>query len=323
MKAFEYTQAQSVSGAVERFKEGKASRYLGGGVDLLGEMKDYLVEPDRVVDLKRIPGFATVERSGKELSLGAGVLLSRLEKDGEIRKRFPAIAEAARHVGSPQVRNMGTLGGNLAQHSRCWYYRHPDVECLKNGGDRCYARSGDSRYHCLFTENPCISPVVSNLASALMALGAKVHVFTGKGEEEWTLEDLYRDAWRNPTAHNSLSPGDLIVRVVVPDEGRRSHYLQQSDKADFDWALVSAAASARIEQGRLRAPRLVVGVIAPGPFQSEEVNGMLEGAELTEELAAAAAEKLLEGADATEENAYKVPLAKALARRCLLKLREA
>lgn len=320
MKAFSYSQAQSFEGALERFHEASASQYLAGGVDLLGEMKDGLVEPDRLVNLKRIPESDTIEVDGDAWTFGPNVTIGRLEKHGELRKRLPALAEAAGHVGSPQIRNMGTLGGNLAQHSRCWYYRHKDIQCLKNGGARCYARQGDSRYHCLFTENPCISPSVSNLATALMALEGRIHVFTKNGEEEWTVEDLYREAWRNPMAHNSLSPSDLIVRVVVPDAGRRSHYLQQSDRAEFDWALVSAAASAQIEGGTLRDARLVIGSIAPGPFQLDEVNAMLEGKALTEDLAAAAAEKLLAKADPTAENAYKVPLAKALARRSLMAL---
>lgn len=320
MKAFSYSQAQSFQGAVERFNEADAARYLAGGVDLLGEMKDSVLEPDRLVNLKPIPESDSIEAGDEIWTLGPNVTIGRLEKHGKLRERFPAIAEAARHVGSPQIRNMGTLGGNLAQHSRCWYYRHKDVQCLKNGGAQCYARLGDSRYHCLFTDNPCISPSVSNLATALMALEGRIHVLTEKGEEEWTLEDLYRDAWRNPMAHNSLAPADLIVRVIVPDAGRRSHYLQQSDRAEFDWALVSAAASARMEGGTLRDARLVVGCVAPGPYQLEEVNAMLEGKSLTEDLAASAAEKLLDKADPTPENAYKVPLAKTLARRCLMAL---
>lgn len=320
MKPFQYAQAQSYPGAVELYRDAPSSEYLGGGVDLLGQLKDSLVAPDRLVNLKRIPESDTIEHEKGAWTFGPGVTIRRLQDHPEIRKRFPAIAEACRHVGSPQIRNMGTLGGNLAQHSRCWYYRHKDIQCLKKGGELCYASIGESRYHCLFTNNPCISPAVSNLATALMALDARVFVLTGKGEQEWTVSKLFEDAWNTPTAHHSLKPGDLIVRVVVPDEKRRSHYLQQSDKAEFDWALVSAAASARLENGRLRDPRLVLGCVAPGPFQKAEANAILEGQSLTEELAAKAAEKLLEGAEPTAENAYKVPLAKALARRCLMQL---
>lgn len=320
MNAFEYTQAQSYAGAAELYRDASSSQYLGGGVDLLGQMKDDLTTPKRLVNLKTISESDTIDQREAGWTIGPNVILARLQNHEEIKTRFPAIAEAARHVGSPQIRNMGTLGGNLAQHSRCWYYRQKDVKCLKNGGTQCYARSGDSRYHCLFTRNACISPAVSNLATALMALNGKVFVLTEEGEKEWTIEDLYASAWTDSEAHNSLKSGDLIVRVVVPDEGRRSHYIQQSDKAEFDWALVSAAASAKVEDGVLREPRIALGSVASGPYQVEEVNAMLEGQTLTEDLAAKAAEKLLDGAAESPENAYKVPLAKALARRCLMKL---
>lgn len=322
MKPFEYAQAQSYPGALELYREAQSSEYLGGGVDLLGQLKDALVAPDRIVNLKRIPNSDTIEQENGAWTFGPGVTISRLQEHPEIGKRFPAIAEASRHVGSPQIRNMGTLGGNLAQHSRCWYYRHKDIQCLKNGGDLCYASIGESRYHCLFTDNSCISPAVSNLATALLALDARVFVLTDEGEQEWTVEKLFEDAWNTPTSHHSLKPGNLIVRVVVPDEKRRSHYLQQSEKAEFDWALVSVAASAKIESGVLRDPRLVLGCVAPGPYQVAEVNALLEGERLSGDLASKAAEKLLQGAEPTSDNAYKVPLAKALARRCLLQLAE-
>lgn len=320
MKPFQYANARTFAGAGKLYRDAPSSAYLGGGVDLLGRMKDGLAEPERVVNLKKIPESGKIERKGNTWNLGPGVTIAQLQDHEEIGKAFPGIAEAARHVGSPQIRNMGTLGGNLAQHSRCWYYRHKDVQCLKNGGDVCYASVGDSRYHSLFTNNACISPVVSNLATALAALDATVVVRTSEGQKDWTIEDLFEDAWNDPAAHHSLKPGDLIVLVKIPDFKRRSHYMQQSDKAEFDWALVSAAASARVEGGVLRQPQLVLGAIAPGPYQLKEVNDMLEGQPLTETLAGKAAERLLEGAEATPENAYKIPLAKAIARRCLLKL---
>lgn len=320
MNAFEYARAQTFDGAADLYHDAKSSAYLAGGVDLMGQMKDTLTAPERVINLRSIGKSATIERKDGSWILGPNVTIAAMEAHKELGKRLAAVSEASRHVGSPQIRNMGTLGGNLAQHSRCWYYRQKDVQCLKNGGELCYASIGDSRYHCLYTNCECISPSVSNLAVALMALDARVTVLTAEGAEEWTIEQLYAEAWNDPGVHNSLQPGQLITGIIIPDEGRRSHYLQQSDKAEFDWALVSAAASARIEDGRLRAPRLVLGCIAPGPFQMKEVNELLDGQRLTDALADKAAERLLENAAPTEANRYKVPLARALAKRSLLHL---
>ena len=139
---------------------------------------------------------------------------------------FPVLQQAAAEVGSQQIRNVATVGGNLAQHSRCWYYRHRDTVCLKRGGDLCYARHGENRYHSLFTGNTCISPVVSNLATAFAALDAVAIVLRDGTETRWNMAELYQRAWENPTAQNSLNPGDLLLKVEIPTERRQGAFLQ-------------------------------------------------------------------------------------------------
>jgi xanthine dehydrogenase YagS FAD-binding subunit len=274
-----------------------------------------------VVNVKSIAGLDAIEPGAGQWRIGANVRLAPLASDPRVKTTFAGLAEAAAHVGSPQIRNLATVGGNLAQHSRCWYYRHRDVKCLKNGGTRCYAAEGENKYHCLFTNNPCISPVVSNLAVALAALDATVTVQRRRGPVDWTLEELFEDAWENPRAHHSLDPGDMITGVTIPVvPGRRSHYHQISEKSDFDWALVSCAVAAKVDGRRLSSARVVLGAIAPGPFMREEVNALLEGRELDEALAREAADRLLADAEPREHNAYKVPMAKALVRRSLLAL---
>jgi hypothetical protein len=175
--------------------------------------------------------------------------------------------DAAAEVASPQIRNVATVGGNLAQHSRCWYFRHRDTVCLKKNGDLCYARNGENRYHSLFTGNTCISPVVSSLATTFAALDATAIVLRDGKETRMSMAELYRARWENPLAHNSLDPGDLILRVEIPTARRQSAYLQASDKHTFDWALVSCAAAAEVRDGRLKSPRVALGSIsraAPG-----------------------------------------------------------
>ena len=318
MKPFQYATALSPERAVEL--AGRDGRFFAGGIDVLGEMKDGLSAPDVLVNVKELPDTHEITQGNDAWTFGTNVRLVELETDPQVRAIFPGLAEAAREVGSPQIRNVATIGGNLAQHSRCWYYRHKDIECLKNGGDTCFARIGKNRHHSLFSGNPCISPVVSNLSVALAALGAEVVVFDGEGERRMTVPELYENAWVNSLAHNSLGPKDLILRVEVPLERDRSAYLQVSEKKRFDWALVSAAAAARVEGRRLHAPRVVLGVVAPVPYQVEEANALLDGQELTEALAEEAAEILLDDARPRTYNGYKVPLAKALAKRALMNL---
>ena len=174
MKSFSYATALSPDSARELV--GEQGRYIAGGQDLLSEMKDYVAQPNILVNVKSLPGLNKIEQGRNAWTIGANVTISQVEEHAGIAKTFPGLQQAAAEVGSKQIRNLGTVGGNLAQHSRCWYYRQRDVECAKKGGDMCYARHGVNKYHSLYTGNPCISPVVSNLAVALGALDASVVV---------------------------------------------------------------------------------------------------------------------------------------------------
>src|ERR1700740_149731 len=277
MQNFEYVAARAVEGAIQLSTS--ESRFLAGGIDLLGEMKEYITSPKRIIDIKLIPGLDQIDTSTSIWKLGANVTISEIAKNKQILTTLPGLAEAASEVGSPQIRNVATLGGNLAQHSRCWYYRHRDLHCLKRGGSTCYAREGENKYHSLFSGNPCISPVVSNLAVILAALNATVNVRRGDNEVHLTIPELYSDAWNNPLAHNSLQPGDLIVHVEIPTQKNRSAYLQVSEKGDFDWALVSCAAAGRMTGDRWSEVSVFLGAIAPIPYRLE--SPLIENGELS------------------------------------------
>ncbi|HHY84864.1 MAG TPA: xanthine dehydrogenase family protein subunit M [Verrucomicrobia bacterium] len=318
MKAFEYATALTPASARELVADGGA--YLAGGNDLLNMMKDHLVEPTRLVNIKSLPGLNRIQPGPQTWTLGALVTVAEIEDHAELKKTFPGLQQAAAEAASRQIRNVATLGGNLAQHSRCWYFRHRDTLCLKKGGDTCYARHGENKYHSLFTGNTCISPVVSNLAVALAVLDATVVVDREGKEMRMTIPEFYAKAWDNPMAHNSLSPGDLILRVEIPVQNRRSAYQQISEKASFDWALVSCAASARVEGGKVTQARIALGSISPVPHLVKAANDFLEGKELNEETAGQAAELMLQRARPQRHNGYKIPMARALIRRTLLQL---
>jgi xanthine dehydrogenase YagS FAD-binding subunit len=320
MNAFAYATAHSTDSARELVADHGA--YLAGGNDLLGLLKDYLIpSPNILVNVKSLPGLNQIERGEKSWTIGALVTVAELENDAALAKVFPGLHDAAAEIASPQIRNVATVGGNLAQNSRCWYFRHRDTVCLKKGGDLCYARDGDNRYHSLFTGNTCISPVVSSLGAMFAALDATAVVLRDGKETRMSMDDFYHLAWENPLAHNSLNPGDLILRVEIPTTRQGSAYLQVSDKRAFDWALVSCAAATNVDGGKLNQPRVALGSISPVPHQIEAANDFLEGKTLDDDTVSQAADMILKEAKPLAHNAYKVPLAHALIRRTLLKLK--
>lgn len=319
MKAFAYATAHSAESAVDMVRA--QGRFLAGGIDLLGEMKEGLVEPDLLVNIKQLPGTREILPGVERWTIGANVTLAELAEHADVRRVFPGLVEASADVGSPQMRNVATVGGNLAQHSRCWYYRQRDLRCLKKGAPRCLARGGENKYHSLFANSRCLSPCVSNMAVVLAALNATVTVQRGEKTVALSIAELYEAAWNNGRVHHSLGAGDLILRVEVPVVANgRSTYVQMGEKSAFDWALVSCAAAGRLEAGKLRGVRLALGCVAPVPWQVDAANALLEGREPTEANATAAAELLLKDAEPAEHNGYKVPLAKTLVKRAVLKL---
>ncbi|HTL16654.1 MAG TPA: FAD binding domain-containing protein, partial [Patescibacteria group bacterium] len=249
------------------------------------------------------------------------VTIAQLENHSELKTTFPGLQQAAAEVGSQQIRNVATVGGNLAQHSRCWYYRHRDILCLKKGGDTCYARHGENKYHSLFTGNTCISPVVSNLSVILAALDAAVIVQRGDKTARMSIPEFYAKAWENPTAHHSLEPGDLVLKVEIPVQKRRSTYMQVSEKSMFDWALVSCAAAAKMDGEKLSQARVVLGAVSNIPYQVQAANELLEGKVLDDALANKVADAILEKAHALSENGYKIQIARTLIRRSLAQLK--
>jgi xanthine dehydrogenase YagS FAD-binding subunit len=335
MNPFQYVTASSPDEAISLI--GKNGRYLGGGIDLLGEMKDYIVSPDVLVNVKGAtdsPSLTGITWSNTptpnpdpddvpKVRIGGSVTVVQIETDDGLKKALPGLAEAASEIGSPQIRNVASLAGNLLQHSRCWYYRQPDIVCLKRGGSTCYGQEGENKYLSLYSGCACVSPIVSNLAIILAALDAHVSVQEKamvKQARLYSMKDFYREAWANPAAHNSLKPSDFILGVDVPLNRARSAYRQVSEKREFDWALVSCAAAGNVTGGKITGARVALGAVAPVPYMVEEANQFLEGKDLTDDNAAKAADIILRDAKPLAQNGYKAPLAHALIRRTLLAL---
>lgn len=320
MNAFELAQPRNLSEAVQALSEpaGK-SIALAGGQDVLALMKDYVLQPERVVNLKSLPGLKQIQVEGGNLVLGALVTLADVAESDAVKQGWPALAAAALEAATPQIRNQGTVGGNLCQKPRCWYYRAEELHCLRKGGDACLASIGDHRYHSIMGESACIAPHMSSLATPATAFGASVRVTGPNGERTVALPELYASLNQDPTKDTALAPNEVLTHLTVPSAaGWSVAHEEVRFKQAFDWPMAMATAMLKLEGGVVRDVRLVLGAVAPTPHVDAAAKGILNGQKLTPELAEKAAAAVLAKAEPLEQVAYKVPLTRNLVRRVLL-----
>jgi xanthine dehydrogenase YagS FAD-binding subunit len=298
------------------------TRLLAGGMDLLGRMKFRVDAPERVVNLKSIPGLDAIRETPEGLSLGPLVKLTDLAESPVAQKNYRALAQAAESVGSVQIRNSGTVGGNLCQHPRCWYYRHPDFPCLQKGGPICYAQGGENRYHAILGGGPCFFAHPSDLAPALIALDASARIVGPKGERTVALEKLYRLPMEQLGVGLALEPGEILggIRVPAPKSEIRSTYWKFKERPSFDFSLVGVAASLVLDGGKISAARLALSGVAPVPWRAVEAEKVLVGSALDETTARKVADVVVEGSVPLLHNRYKVSLTRTMVRRALLSL---
>ena len=321
MKDFEYLHPGTIGQATQLLAASKGSKPIAGGVDLIGEMKDYIETPDRVVNLKSIPGLNFIRETPQGLRLGPLALLVDLENHKALQQKYTAISQAAASVASVQIRNQGTLGGNLCQRPRCWYYRSPVHPCLKKGGSTCYAMAGENKYNAILGGGPSYIVHPSDLAPALIALNAKVEITGPSGKPRVIpLEEFFVLPREDPHRENVLKAGELVTEVIVPPApaNSRSIYLKFKEKASMDFALSSAAVAMTVENGVCTDARVVLGGVAPIPWRAKAAEAALKGKKVTDAVARTAAEASTQGAAPLEQNAYKVPLVQTLVRRAAL-----
>ncbi len=322
MNAFEYARATSVAQARELVSEKPGAVLKAGGIDLLDHLKERLVEPPRVVDLKSIPGLAKIAAAPDgSVRIGPMATLAQVAADPGIRRSHPALAQSCREAASPQIRNVATIGGNVLQRPRCWYYRLESYKCLKKGGDVCYAVGGENRYHVIFGGGPSYAPHPSNAAVALVAYGASFVLEGDKGPRTVAAGDFFTLPTKDPQRENQLQPGEVLTEIRVPAAaGWKSSYEEIQERADFDWPLVSIVAAVKSEGGTVREARVVLGAVAPIPWRSMRAEQALVGKSLDEAGANAAARAAVVGAAPMSDNDYKVGLVQTLVRRTLLSL---
>lgn len=307
MKSFAFVRPRTLEEARSSSLE-KGAALKAGGVDLLDHLKERLLAPDTLVNLRDVPGLDRIEEKGDALHVGALVTLSRLAGDPLVGSKYTALAQAAGEAATPQIRNVATVGGNLCQKTRCWYYRNRDLPCLKRGGDLCPAIEGRNRYHAVLAYDRCPSVHASNLAPALLALDARIRAVGEKGEREIPIDAFFAQDPKDLARENVLAPGEVVTEVLVPSSALRSAYREAREKQSFDWPLVSAAAAVRLEGNDFAQVRLALGAVAPIPLRAKESEDALRGARVDPDSVRSAAARAFAAAKPLAENGHKVPI---------------
>jgi xanthine dehydrogenase YagS FAD-binding subunit len=321
MKNFTYYRPATPEEAVGLLadKWGK-TELLAGGTDLLALQKDYVAQPDKVISLGGVKGFREILVSGNgDFRIGAGVTLADIAGDAALAREVPALTTATGHIGGPQIRNMGTLGGNLCQRNRCWYFRDEPTVCLLKGGDKCYALDGENRYHAIFTQgHKCVIVNPSTLAPVLIALGASATVNGSKGERSIGLDQFFHAPASATEREHVLEANEMVVSVTIPKAEISNASYEVRHKQSYDWPLVQAAVAFRLQDGKASGVKVVLGHVAPTPHIAEAAAQALEGKEVSEDSAAAAGQAAAQGAKPLSQNAYKAKLVEVAVKRAIL-----
>jgi xanthine dehydrogenase YagS FAD-binding subunit len=325
MKAFVNANARDPRHAAtlvqQARQEGRSAVLAGGGSDLLGMMKDRLIAPDVLVNLKTIKGLDQIRAENGGLAIGGLTTLDAVATNPAIRRDYTVLADAAAQVATPQIRNVGTIAGNISQRPWCWYYRN-GFRCFKNGGSTCYSASGENQFHAIFGGGPSYIVHPSDTAPALVALDAMFRIVGPAGERNVAAAEFFTPPTQDVTRENVLRDGDVLTSVFLPRPrpNQRSTYHKIMDREAWTHAIVSAAIVLEMNGDTCRSARVVLGGVAPIPWRLPEVEKLLAGKRLTAELAAQAGAAAVAGARPLAKNGYKVPLTRAMVKRTLEQL---
>lgn len=294
-----------------------------GGIDLLGLLKDGLLKPARIVNLRSVAGLGQVaERPDGTLAIGANVTLAQLAGERGVQARYRALAEAAGNSASPQLRQVATIGGNLLQRPRCWYFRSSHHHCARKGGSTCFAFAGENEYHAIFGQHGCAIVHPSTPATALVALGAKVElVRPGGNPRAVLLESFLIPPEQDIRRENALGDGEILTAVVLPalPPRVRSTHLRLGETESFDWPLADVAVVLDLDEaGGCRSASVVLGAAAPVPYRARGAESALKGSRISEETARRAARVAVAGATPLSGNAHKVTIFESLVRKAII-----
>jgi xanthine dehydrogenase YagS FAD-binding subunit len=325
MKTFEYYKATSIPHAIALLaKHQDKAAVLAGGSDLFGIMKDRLEGPklkmpQHLIDIKGIKDLNDIKEQKGGLKIGATATLSDIASSDLIRDKYPLLVQAANQVAVPQIRNVGTLGGNLCQRPRCWYFRRSLFrECLRKGGGDCFAAAGENQYHAILGVHSCCMVCPSDLAIALTALNARVEIAGSKGSRMVPMEQFFVRPEKNILKENILMPQEMVVAVEIPGpaSGSKGIFLKLKEREAFDFAIVSVAVNLTVKNNNVADSRIILGGVASFPFRCSKAEAALKGNE-TKGAAKAACTAATEDAKPLNNNGYKVTAAKGLLEKAL------
>ena len=313
MNNFEHADATTIADAISLLASNGSSVPIAGGTDLLTQIKLGLIKPARLVNLKTIPGLDLITVVNNGLNIGALANLDTIANNSVVRVQYPALIKAIEVTASPQLRNSGTVGGNLAQGPRCWYYRG-QFQCWMKGGERCYARNGENSHHAIFGNGRCNQVHPSDLAPVLIALGAEINIEGIRGRRTIPLSDLFQIPHEGSRQLTILDPGEIITMIHLPTpvSGSRSTYFKAMERKVWSFALASVAVQLVIEDGVIRNPVIVLGGVAPKPWRLPKSEESLRNQPINREVITAAVETAVEGAQPLNANHYKIPLVKGI-----------
>jgi xanthine dehydrogenase YagS FAD-binding subunit len=318
---FTYVRPKSLDEAFKHLSSGGA-RVHAGGTDLLGCLREHVFDASKVVSLSGLKSLRGIRRSGGGgLAIGALTTIREVAGHSDVIKGYTALAQAASEVASPQLRNQGTLGGNLCQKPRCWYYRG-EFHCLRKGGEECYAVAGENVFHCIFGGESCYMVHPSDTAPALGALGARIYIRGPKGQRSVALEDFHVPPSEDYTRETCLEAGEIVTEIELPspEEGLRSSYRKVRARRSWDFALAGVALALVFKGDQVQKVRVFLSGVAPVPWRSREVEEVITGKRLDEATARKAGEAAVRKAKPLEQNGYKIPLLRGLVEEQLLVL---
>jgi xanthine dehydrogenase YagS FAD-binding subunit len=317
---FDYYRPKSAAEASKVLATVKGTQAKAGGTDLLPMLKERLTEAKGLVNLNSINTLSLIVMADDTLVIGATTTLGAVAADEIVQKYAPAVAAAALKTATPQIRSRGTVGGNLVQRPRCWYFRHAEYECIKKGGSTCFAQDGENKYNAIFDNETSASVHPSNLAPAFWVHDATVHLETPKGVKKVPIAEFFVKPEDMPVSEVKLSEGEVILCVAAKPLGKTSGsaYLEVRERESFDWALVSAACRVDLEGGKASDLCLVASAVAPIPIRLEQAEAVIRGQKVTEELAWKAGTVAVKGAKPLRDNKYKVRMLEACVAHAIL-----
>jgi xanthine dehydrogenase YagS FAD-binding subunit len=313
-------QAATLSQQARR--DGREPAFAAGGSDLLGQVKERIVSPDLLINLRAIKGLDQIAPSNTGVNIGGLVTLDTISHHPLIRSDYAVLAEAAETVATQQVRNVGTIAGNINQRPWCWYYRN-GFPCFKAGGNQCFSVTGENQFHAILGGGPSFIVHPSDTAPALVALNARFRIVGPSGERTVPASEFFVLPRQNAARENVLAEDEILAGIQLPlaSGNTRSTYYKVMDREAWTHAVVSAAIILEIDQDQTcRSARIVLGGVAPIPWHVPDAERLLTGQRVTPELAAKAAEAAIAGASPLHKNAYKVPLTKTIVERSILSL---